>query len=285
MSADLDATLQPGETIVYRTGGRSYTVAVVYYCIILQSLALFFWLNAIVRRPDPVDFLAGGITFVVIGIGLAAPLFGLLISKFWQRWTPDELVVTDLRVLFANGDWDDRLEALALDRIDRISWIADGGFRHLAVVGKDTTIRMDHLRDADAAAQAIADAAGLEAPPALGRLTRAEPAQIGLLPGIFATYLCLIVLFRSVGWTAAGGPLDFEVWWSEIAFQLFVWVVAVPVGALIGGALTLALLRPFVPADRTLSAICAGRRDSWNIRLALRWAGLLYGRPMPYRPC
>ena len=284
MAADLDAALQPDERIVYRTCGRSYASGGLYYGILFVSLVLFVRLNAELRGHE----FSVLVNVVTLGGALGGAAVVLLVSgqvaRWWQRWTADEFAVTDRRVLFANGDWDNKLETMELSEITRVCWIAKWGIRHLSIRSSEGTIELHHLRDADGAARATADATGLEAPPVLGRLARVEPTHFGIVPAIFAIYLCLILGLGTSGLSAPGGPLHFDEPWSKLAFMLALWIVAALLGPPIGGALTLAVLRPFVPAERTQAAICAGRRDRWGVRLALGWAGLLYGRRMTYQP-
>lgn len=285
MPADLDAALQPGETIVFRTRGRSYVGGIAYAAIFLVWFPLFIWLNAELGTPGQINRLDVVTVLYAVGGGALALLAVTFVANWWLRCTPDELAVTDRRLLFANGNLDITLETMELGRIKRVAWTSISGTRSLTIEGSDgNTIRVDYLREIDAAARAIADAINVEAPAALGRLARIEPTQFGILPTIFAAYLCIMILLGASDLSAPGGHLDFQSPWSKLAFMLSAWAVAAPVGALVGGGLALTLLRPFVPAGQLQAAICAGRKNRWDVRLALGWASLLYGRPLSYEP-
>lgn len=285
MPADLDAALQPGETIVFRTRGRSNVGGIAYSAIFLVWLPLFIWLNVELGTPGQINRLDVVTVLYAVGGGALALLAVTFIANWWLRRTPDELAVTDRHLLFANGNLDNKLETMELCRIKRVAWTYIFGARSLTIEGSDgKTIRVDYLREIDAAARAIANAINVEAPAALGRLARIEPTQFGIVPTIFAAYLCIMILLGAPDLSAPGGPLDFQSRWSKTAFMLSAWAVAAPIGALVGGALALTVLRPFVPAGQLQAAICAGRKNRWDVRLALRWASLLYGRLLSYEP-
>lgn len=287
MPADLDAALQPGETIAYRTRGRSYGAEMTNLGILVASLLLFTWLNGALLNPELAIALQTWIFAsgaVGTAVGTAAGIIVALGIIWRMSRTADELIITDRRILFANGDWNNKLEALDLEQIQQISWFSRLGSRHLSVRGRAATIRLGRLRDADAAARAIEDASGIEAPPALGSLARFSPVYFGIVPAVFAVYLILGVLFESLGFWPAGGASDFGTPSMTRAVETTAWIAAIAIGIPLGGALALALLRPFVPAGQLQAAICAGRKNRWDVRLALGWASLLYGRPLSYEP-
>ena len=283
MAADLDAALQPDERIAYRTRGRSYVAEMTNLGIIVASLLLFTWLNGALLNPELAVALQT-LMFASGAVGAAAGIIVALVMIWWMSRTADELIITDRRILFANGDWNNKLEALDLEQIQQISWVSRLGSRHLSVRGRAATIRLGRLRDADAAARAIEDASGIEAPPALGRLARFSPVYFGIVPAVFAVYLFLGVLLETLGLWPVGGAGDFGTPSMLPAVDTTAWIPAIAIGVPLGGALTLALLRPFVPAGQLQAAICAGRKNRWDVRLALGWTSLLYGRPLSYEP-
>ncbi len=283
MVADLDAVLQPGEKIVYRTRGQSFASEFTHLGIVIASLYLFTWLNGALRHPDLVISVETS-TLISAAVGMAVGIIAALVFKWSQKWIADELIVTDRRMLFANGSWDNKLEAMDLDQIRQVSWVSEFWTRHVSVKGPSGTIRLERLRDADAAARAIAVASGIEAPPALGRLARIYPALFGMLPAVFAVYLSLRVLVGLLNLSPTGSGFDFETTSMTLGVTAIAWIAALVIGGPLGGALTLASLCPFVPAGQMQAAICAGRNDRWDVRLALAWVSLLYGRRLSYRP-
>ena len=283
MAADLDAALQPDERIAYRTRGRSYVAEMTNLGIIVASLLLFTWLNGALLNPELAIALQT-VIFASSAVGAAAGIIVALVMIWRMSRTADELIITDRRILFANGDWNNKLEALDLEQIQQISWVSRLGSRHLSVRGRAATIRLGRLRDADAAARAIEDASGIEAPPALGRLARFSPVYFGIVPAVFAVYLFLGVLLETLGLWPAGGAGDLGTPSMTQAVETTAWIAAIAIGVPLGGALALALLRPFVPAGQLQAAICAGRKNRWDVRLALGWVSLLYGRPLSYEP-
>lgn len=54
---------------------------------------------------------------------------------------------------------------------------------------------------------------------------------------------------------------------------------------LVSGFLTATVMRPFVTPEQMQAGLCAGKPNRWHLRIALRWASLLYRRPLPYRAC
>lgn len=283
MAIDLTAILESGETIVYRTRGRSYAGATVMCATLFSAITLFWVLNDMMIGQGsmqwdefrPFNLILGG---CMAGVMLTV----LMIARWGQRHHPDDLAITDRRILFANSDWDNKLESLALNEIDQVAWAMELSRRYLTVKGGGRTIKLPALRDGDAAAKAIADAAGLAAPPALGPVAVVDPADLGTVPVVFAAYLALNQVLVFSGLTADGGPLSFEIWWISLATLLLIVALALLIGLSIGGLLTVTVMRAFVSPDRMQALLCAGKANRWRLRLILKWASLLYGRTLRY---
>lgn len=285
MTANLDQALEPGETVIYRTRGRAYAGTVTYYGTLVLALALFAYFYAALRTPGPVDW--DNAWFILsVGGGISIGVLVLVVGEIWgQRRTPDDLIITDRRLLFANSEWHDQLNSLELDQIVRLAWVLDSNMRYLTVEAPDLVIRLTPLRDLESAAKAIADAAGVPPAPALGRITAVDLLNLGFLPAALAAFLGLLLLFDILHLTAPGGSLGDGVWWLKLAILASAAAAALVLGVLIGGPLTLTILRPFITAKRAQAVICAGKREKWLTRIALKWASLLYRRPLPYVAC
>lgn len=271
MPADLDAALLPGETIVYRSSGRSIAGPCIIYGTVLLSFSVLLLLLG-----------AGGFAGLdkfgaVVGLGVA-----LLIFLLWQRRKPDQLIVTDRRVLFADGDWDDKSAALSLEEIEGFTWSTDRWGRELFVAGAGQTIRLSDFRDIDAATNAIANAADLQAPPPLGALTAVNLPELG---GLVATCLILPVLRLGLDTLIVmlpAEPFGIGGVLFDLAIVLTLLAIAFPLGRLSGGLVIASALRAMLSAEQMQAALCCGKSDSLPLRIGLKWAGLLYGRRMTF---
>ena len=271
MPADLDAALQPDETIIYRSSGRSIAGLCIVYSTVLLSFSVLLLLLG-----------AGGFLVLdrfgaVVGLGVA-----LLIFLLWQRSKPDQLIVTDRRVLFADGDWDNKSAALSLEELEGFTWSTNGWHRELFLAGAGQTIRLSDFRDIDAATNAIANAADLQAPPPLGALTAVNLPDLG---GLVATCLILPVLRLGLDPLIVMLPAEpFGIGgdWFDLAIGLTLLAIAIPLGGLFGGLVIASALRAMLSAGQMQAALCCGKPDRLPLRIALKWAGLLYGRRMTF---
>lgn len=291
MTADLDSILEPGETVVYRTSGRSFAGITKTVAVFVTAYAITATLTTVTipmiaaAHPDfqPTRLLNMPLVFVPTVSTVAAliivGLVALLIAVRGQRRDPDHAVITDRRFLFADSDWDSKLESLALAGIERISWARRGQSIRLEIAGANGTILLTTMHEAEALAGALADAAGTAAPPPLGRMVWADLTDFGeVLVGLTV----LIAFWRAAIAAGLGPPgvlFDLDRLWVVFAGIAAALAAGFAFGPLVGVALT----RPFVTAEQMQAGLCAGRRP-WRIRIALAWAGLLYGRRLDHVP-
>lgn len=284
MAADLDAALQPGETIVFRTRGRAYGGKAIALVALLVSVPLYSAGRfAIVPAPGlniQDVYLTVGTVTAAVGIVTALILLHLVRR---QRRAPDDVVITDRRLLFTRSEWSHKIEAVALDRIDRVTWSrSHQGAPSLEVTVAGRVLDLPTLRQADALAKALTDATGASPLPSLGRMAVAE----FLLPGAAVmwavSYLTIWFGLATSGFLPDDNPASFAFRILDVVVTLvalgIAWLLARPVG----GLLTATLMRPFATPEQMQAGLCAGQPDVLWLRIALRWAGYLYGRPLPY---
>lgn len=286
MAANLDAALQPGETIVFRTRGRAYGRTA-------TAFAAFFFIVPVYSAGKYVIFPTPGIDVldIVLIVGAVTLAFGALIALILalvmrrQHRDPDDLIITDRRVLFTKSEWSRKIETAKLDRIDRIAWSrtwSGGLILEVSVGGR--VLDLPRLRGSDALAKALTDATGAPPLPALGRMTIAEfllPSAVMVWAVSYPTlWLCL----ELAGFPPGEDPtsLGFRVVDSLVTLGALglAWLASATVGSILAAT----FMRPFVTPEQMQAGLCAGQRDAPWLRIALRWAGLLYGRTLPFKP-
>lgn len=283
-TANLERSLDPGERVVYRTRGRSVAPIAIFFgvsLLVLGALPSVMVLDAMVRAPDAIDWKAISLVPPCIG-GLAAmAVIVLLIAAALQRRNPDDFMITDRRILFADNYW---VDWIALSQVEQVSWAERSGFCYPAIIGDGQTIWLSHLRDRDAAVTAIADATGIAKPPVLGHLAVVNPTQIGYVVATGIVFASLYLLQGRFGLPSLGmlNSLDGQV--------TFVIIVVLMLGLAswlgrAGGALaTVTIMRPFATPEQMQARLRAGQKEKWQTRIALKWASMLYRQPMPYLP-
>ena len=283
VTADLATSLEPGETVVFWTRGRSLAATAIPYVLFIVCLVVvppLILLDAMAVMPDRIDWRVIRISALVdVGI-IAVAVAALLMARQRQAVNPDDFMITSRRVLFADNYWVDSIE---LEKIDRVGWATRDGVRFPIIIGDGQTIWLSHLRERDAAVKAIADATGTPSPPLLGPLAVIDSTFVGMA----AVMTVIVVAFKVV--IALLGPAEFATL-IRSSHGSVMYYAAAPVavgmvlglGRLIGDIVLATILRPFMTPERLQTALCAGRPDQKPLRMALRWAGLLYGRPLPY---
>lgn len=285
MAADLDTALQPGETIVYRTRGRIHTATALFFGTIMTAVMLFWSISTALRLSHfgPAE-IAIRVT-PILAVCIAVIVIGVLVGRRGQRRAPDDLMITDRRFLFANSDWDDRSESMALKEIEQITWESERGIRRLTVRAAGRVIRLPQLRDGNAAAGSLAKATGLAAPPALGPISVIDPIPLVLVPAVLGTYLVLVDRLKLSDRMAGSAWLDLENPWTLLPVLFLDTAILMLLGILVGTAVTLAVIRAFKSFEDAEVLLCAGKPDSWHLRLLLGGASLFYGKRLSYTPC
>ncbi len=282
-TADLTTNLEPGETVVFWTRGRSLAAAVIPFGLAFVAIAVLpplLLLDQMVMAPETLNWHAIRIAALIDAGILLIAVAALL--KAWRRQSlgPDDFMITNRRVLFADSYW---VDEIALDEIDRVGWANRDGLRYPTIIGNGQTIWLSHLRERDAAIKALADATGTKAPPSLGLLAVVDPAHVGM-----ATVFAFIVLTFKIVLVVTGAAEFAGLIRSFDGTLFFAAAAAVVLGLALGtgkavGHMVLAtLMRPFMTPEQMQAGLCAGQPETPHLRAALRWAGLLYGRPLPY---
>lgn len=287
MTANLEPLLQPGEMVAFRFQGRSLVriwcqgSSHFIGCIVAAML-----MSA--RRYQTlwdVNWLIPALAIVALAL-----LGGVLFASEWrrQRRKPDELLITDRRILFTDSDWDDKAESMALNEVERISWSAHGEPGALDVIGRNRTIRLPVMRDADAIARAPGRAAEKSHPRPVGSMAFLNLSLSAMTVAFAAIYFGLASWFETKGLLPPAGTLVSDYKPTTWIFELLVIATAVALtgilGELPGKLLNATAMRFFATADQMEAGLCAGLTDTWRVRIALKWASLLYDRPLSYVP-
>lgn len=281
-TANLDDSLDPGETVVYRTRGRSVAPTAIFLgltVIILIAIATAILIDAVVRTHGAIHWDAiWGLPMIIGGFATFGAI-PLLIDWARQRRNPDDFMITDRRILFADNYW---VDWIALSQVERVSWAERGRFRYPTIIADGQTIWLSHLRERDAAVRAIANATGTAAPPALGPMAVLDSASVGVIAALAVICPGVQILQGRYGLPAFGASNTLD---GALTFLLVLTVavsVALWLGKSAGELATVTIMRPFLTADQMQAGLCAGRPDKRRLRVALIWASLLYGRSLPY---
>ncbi len=286
MPADLDAALRPGETIVYRTRGRGYGRTAVLIAVMLVVVLLYSTGKFASYRAHDLAFWEFFLTICsttgAVG-AVAVVIFAYTIRR--QRRAPDDLVITNRRLLFSKGGWSRKIEAAALDRIERVGWSGSPRAPSIEVVAAGRAIDLPRPRDADALAKALTDAIGVSPLPAIGRMANAEFWLLGAVLVWAVCYTAAWSGLRATGWLPVEDPSSLAFRTIDLILTVFAMGAAWLAYQLVSGLLTATIMRPFVTPQQMQAGLCAGNPDKWHLRIALKWASLLYGRPLPYLNC
>ena len=285
MTANLDLLLEPGETILYRTKGRRHAATAII--IALNPACLLFCIYLGDYTSDPANLTAREIAlYMAMNAAILLCVFGVFALTAWliQHKGPDDLLITERRLLFANGDWDDKFETIALADIESIYWEMNTGMRRLTIRGRARMIQLTPLRDINGAARALARASGKPAPPALGPLLAIDPIHAYFPLGFLFAY---IVIRYGLGW-GDGIASALEMDPLAVSTSAIVLVIDLSLSFVAGiGIMTVlmsAVLRLKADADFAEMLLCAGKKDHWMLSLQLWFVGLLFDRKLTYRP-
>lgn len=286
MTANLDRLLEPGETVAFRARGRSLVRIWFSGCIVIVSGLAF---AALINARGFQAFADSTTLIIISGFAGALALLGGVVFAFeWrrQRRNPDEVLITNRRVLFTDSDWDSKVETMALSEVERISWSAAHGPGALDVIGAERTIRLPVMRQADALAGTLAAAADRPRPQPVGRMAVLDLSPFGLVVTFGGAFFVLASTFETLGLLP---PADTSIWdwtWTAWTFTIIAMGTALAsmwfLGYLPSKLLTATVMRPIVTAEQMEAGLCAGQDESWRIWAALKWASLLYGRRLSY---
>lgn len=282
MIANLDQSLEPGEIVVYRTRGRAFAGTVVFWTSFLVGLAL---VEAGIQSITPVPDMTYWDRLLAVcagagGIGAFCALV-ILIAVRRQRNSPDDLLITDRRLLFSKGGWTRKFESVDLRRIERLALSDSVDAAGFEITTADRVLSLPRFRNESGLAEALAAASGCPGPPDLGPMAIADLRFFGFLLTAAAAYPAIWLGLGSLGLHAPEGPLSLDVWWVDFMVLL----ATILIGTLVANLVTVAIMRPFATAKQMQAWLCAGRPEKRRLRIALKWAGLLYRRPMPYVAC
>lgn len=281
MAADLDAVLEPGETIAFRTSGRSYRRQWSQFGSAITGLALLLALmagfNPEYDLPPAEKFWILSAVFAAIACPWA---LALLLNARKQRWPPDEVVITERRLLYSKGHWTRKFDSIALEKIQGLKRTSDPDSSGITIDSEDQILRLPRFGSEPELATSLADAAGMKPLPEIGGLVDVDLRFLGYSIAASIGYLPALLLIAETGFQFTDERVA-RLLTGTIPF-ICASFVAIALGTLIANLLTAMIMRPLVSPEQRQAGLCAGKPDRWDIRLALRWAGLLYGRPLPY---
>lgn len=205
MTANLDQSLEPGETIVYRTRGRSFGRMIIFVVSALVGFGLY-QLGRLSVTPigeASISDLLPALSFTLGGIGAFGALI-LLIAAHRQRSAPDDVVITNRRLLFSKGGWTRKVESTALRTIERIAWSRSFGAPQLEIVADGRILDLPSQRNEYALAKALADSTGSAAPPDIGPMAFFDLSVFGVLL-VAALAYPLVWLGLGIFWASRTG--------------------------------------------------------------------------------
>ncbi len=267
---NLQSILQPGETVVYSTRGESFVEP---FIALLGLMAGGSVLTAVVQP--------GGV-WTILGIFLLLVAAVTFLSRKEQPIRQTQILITDRRLLFQPARRNAAVIDLPLADVVDIEWSESDTTGTLRVTGPSGVLVLPAMREPDALAAALAQAAGKRSLPPVGRMLNPDL----LVPGSYlVTAGGMYMLLRwilSERWIATLSDITA---WQGVAVEVFAFgtsliaalALAAPVGRLAGVLLTVTLLKSCVTAEEMRTGLMSRNPDRWHRRAAMRWAGVLYG--------
>ncbi|NNG02471.1 MAG: hypothetical protein HKM95_00015 [Inquilinus sp.] len=228
------------------------------------------------QSPNMRDLLSVYLLIMAVLAGLCTLVFSIVALRIKRH--PNEIVVTDRRVLLARGSRLNRLTTISTCNIATVGWSDETGWHYLEIGRGGDPFKLPAFDDQDTLGAAIAKAAGVDAPVAIGRFSTMDLSfAAGLI--FFAGSLA------AFGWGAVAiGMIDPKAI-SEFQTDLVLIGLLVPAGIVgwfltrwFGALLTAMIMWPFVTADQMRAGLSLHVKEGWPLRLALRWAEVLYGQ-------
>lgn len=279
MAAHLDAALQPSETIVFRTSGRSYRRQWFQFGSAIAGLTLVI---ALTHGFNPEYDLPPAERFwllsAVIALIACPWALALLIQARKQRRSPDQVIITDRRLLFSKGDWTRKFDVVAMDGIQAIQRTSDLDSSGIAIESEDQILRLPRFGAETELAARLTEAAGLEPLPEIGGLVDVDLRLLGYSIAFSIGYLPLSLLVDTAGHQIADERMF--AFLSNTIPMIGGLFTGIALGALAANLLTVTVMRQIVTAEQMQAGLCADL-DRWHSRVTLGWASLLYGRTLP----
>ena len=280
MAADLNAALEPDETIVFRTSRRSYRRQWSQFGSAIAGLtvllALLHGYNPEYDLPPADRFWYSSAMIAVIAFPWALALF---IQARKQRLSPDEVIITDRRLLYSKGDRSGKFDSLTLDRVQGVSRTSELDSSGITIESGDQILRLPRFGAEPELADRLTEAAGLEPLPEIGPLVDVDLRLLGYAVACSAGYLPLSFLVSKAGNQIADERLF--TFLSNTIPMIGGIFIGLGLGALVANLLVVTVMRQFATPEQMQAGLCTNDPDQWHSRVALRWAGLLYGRPLP----
>ncbi len=279
MTADLNAVLQSGETIVFRTSGRSYRRQWSQFGSAIAGLMLYLTLSQ-GFNPEYDLPLAERFWYLSAVIALiACPwALALLIQARKQRLSPDEVIITDRRLLYSKGDSSRKFDSVTLDRIQGVSRTLELDSSGITVESEDQILRLPRFGAEPELADRLTEAAGLEPLTEIGPLVDVDLRLLGYAIACLAGYLPLWFLVAKAGHQIADERL-FNFLSSTIPMIGGIFI-GLALGVLIANLLTVSVMRQFATPEQMQAALVSSGGKPWQVRPSLLWSDLLYRRPL-----
>lgn len=279
MPADLDAALESDETIVFRTSGRSYRRQWIQFGSAIAGLTV---LLALVHGYNPEYDLPAADRFWFTSAVIAVIAFpwalALFVQARKQRLSPDEVIITDKRLLYSKGDRSGNFDSVTLDRVQGVSRTSGLDSSGISIESEDQILRLPRFGAEPELADRLTEAAGLEPLPEIGPLVDVDLRLLGYAIACSGAYLPLSFLVSNAGNQIADERLF--AFLSNTIPMIGGIFVGLALGGFMTNLLTVTVMRHFATPEQMQAGLCANDPDRWHSRVALRWAGLLYGRPL-----
>ena len=267
---NLQSILQPGEPVVYSTRGESFVEP---FIALLGLMAGGSVLTAVVQP--------GGV-WTILGIFVLLVAAVTFVSRKEQPIYQAQVLITDRRLLFQPAKRNAAVIDLPLADVVDIEWSETDTTGTVRITGPSGVLILPAMREPDALARALARAAGKRPPAPVGRMLNPDL----LVPGSYlVTAGGMYVLLRwilSERWIATLSDITA---WQGVAVEIFAFgssliaalALAAPVGRVAGVLLTVTLLKSCVTAEEMRAGLMSRNPDRWHRRVAMKWAGVLYG--------
>lgn len=279
MTAHLDAALQPSETIVFRTSGRSYRRQWFQFGSAVTGLTL---LLALMHGFNPEYDLPAVERFwllsAVIAVIACPWALALLIQARKQRRSPDVVIITDRRLLYSKGDRTRKFDFVALDRIQGIQRTSDLESSGITIESEDQILRLPRFGTEPELAARLTEAAGLEPLPEIGGLVDVDLRLLGYSIACSIGYLPLSLLVAKAGQLIADDRMF--AFLSNAIPMIGGVFIGIALGALVTNLLTVTVMRQFVTPEQMEAGLVSTGGKHWQIRPSLLWADLLYGQTL-----
>ena len=280
MAADLDAALEPGETVVYRTSGRSYRRLAI---ALGSAIPGFVILSGVKALFDP-DYQEMSLaTWVELNSALvllfAGIIAAILFVQVWrQRRSPDQLVLTDRRLLFAEGSWTHKIDSVSLAKIKSVTRSADFlSYGQIIVDSDQVTLTLPKFHFEAQLAEILTNAANVKPLLAINRLADVD---LRILAFSLAGSVGYLLPAAAISLSGLQGQIDEQhyMFTIKLSADLGFFLFGLLLMRKLTNLLNVSLMHQFATFEEMVAVLLSLGGKPWQYRPALHWAEYLYGR-------